>query len=110
MHVVRSISRKKRKEIFMRYKTSGILWLIVFLAVILFICTSTSTLHSQPQQGPGKGIAYIDCHNHLAGRYGSPGGVEGQDYEGAAREKRAVQFTLNSGIMGLRTLYSGGRR
>jgi hypothetical protein len=68
----------------MRYKTFSILGLVAFL-LILFLCTSSATLHSQPQQGSSQGITYIDCHNHLAGRYGSPGGVEGQDYEGAAK-------------------------
>jgi hypothetical protein len=109
MHTVRSISRNKRKEIFMKYNAFSILGLIAFL-IILSICTSSTTLHSQPRQGPGKGIAYIDCHNHLAGRYGPPGRVEGQDYEGAAREKRAVQFKVNSGTMGLIIIQSGGRR
>jgi hypothetical protein len=68
----------------MRYKTSGILGPIIFFITFL-ICTFSISLHSQPQQGSTKGITYIDCHNHLAGRYGSPGGVKGQDYEGAAR-------------------------
>ena len=60
--------------------------------IILFIFTSSNTLHSQPkpdpvpqEQGPGKSIAYIDCHNHLAGRYGARGGFIEKDYEGAAR-------------------------
>jgi hypothetical protein len=103
MHTVRSISKEEEKRIFMRYNNFSIFGLVTFL-IILLICTSSSTLHSQPQQGAGKGIAYIDCHNHLAGRYRSPGRAEGQDYEGAAREKRAVQFTANSGTMGLKTL------
>ena len=68
----------------MRYGSFSILGLIAFLCIFL-MCTSSTTLLSQPQQGPSKGIAYIDGHNHLVGRYGSPGVVEGQDYEGAAQ-------------------------
>jgi hypothetical protein len=67
----------------MRYKTPGILGPIIFL--ITLICIFSIPLHSQPQEGATKVITYIDCHNHLVGRYGAPGGVEGEDYEGAAK-------------------------
>jgi hypothetical protein len=78
------VSISKKERIIVKIKIFSIPGLVVFL-INLFICVSFSTLHSQPQEGSTKGIAYIDCHNHLAGRYGSPEGVEGQDYEGAAR-------------------------
>lgn len=67
----------------MRYKNSGILGCSAFL-IILFICTSSSTLHPQPRQGPNQGIAYIDCHNHLHGYFRSQGGHEEYDFVGAA--------------------------
>ena len=48
-------------------------------------CTSSFILHSQPKQGSSKGIAYIDCHNHLHGYFRSPGGKEEYDFLGAAK-------------------------
>jgi predicted TIM-barrel fold metal-dependent hydrolase len=75
----------------MKPKPLGMFGLIVFL-IILFVCVSTSILYPQPrprsapeEQGASKETAYIDCHNHLAGRYGTPGRVEEQDFEGAAK-------------------------
>ena len=68
----------------MRYMTFIILSCIAIL-IILFICTSSSTLHSQPPQGPSQGIAYIDGHNHLHGYFRSQGGQEEYDFAGAAK-------------------------
>jgi predicted TIM-barrel fold metal-dependent hydrolase len=82
----------------MRYKTLINFGLIAFI-MIFFIYTPT--LLSQPRQGqpqksvPSSEIAYIDCHNHLAGRYGAPGGVGGQDYEGAAQVALASMDQYN---------------
>jgi predicted TIM-barrel fold metal-dependent hydrolase len=74
----------------MKTKPFSILWFIAFL-IILFICTSTSTLCPQPRPGSApegegidKGIAYIDCHNHFHGQLRSPSGLQETDFEGAA--------------------------
>jgi len=64
---------------------------IIFFLSILFICLSTTPIHSKPRQGPppqrnrpSSGISYIDGHNHLHGFF-RVRGVEEVDFIGAAK-------------------------
>lgn len=84
----------------MRYKTFSFFALVALL-IILLLCTSSSTLYSQPRQGPpqrsgpSSEIAYIDCHNHLHGYFLSPGGQEEYDFVGAAKVALASMEQYN---------------
>ena len=84
----------------MKIKIFSILALFVFFFIFLF-CTSSFILHSQPKQGSSKGIAYIDCHNHLHGYFRSPRGQEEYDFAGAAKVALASmdQYNINTIIV-----------
>lgn len=73
----------------MKTKIFSIFGLISFF-ITLIIFAPISTIYSQPQspiQGhkPGKGISYMDCHNHLHGFLHSPRGPGERDFQGSAR-------------------------
>jgi hypothetical protein len=70
----------------------GIKSLFIFLlgvAVVSCLNSRAESTAAAEEKVPGGGVAYIDAHNHLAGRFG-PLSRQVLDYEGAARAALAA--------------------